>query len=57
MYKCPECGTIFEEPLRYKEYSEAWGRPVYEEWVVCPHCKEPGFDEYSEDDEEDEDEC
>ena len=59
MYKCLSCGTVFEEPLRYKEYSEAWGRPVYEEWAVCPRCYDADFEEYSEEDEyeEDEEEC
>lgn len=56
MYKCSDCGKIFEEPRRVKEYSEAWGRPVYEEWFVCPVCESTDFDEYSEDDEYEEDE-
>ena len=38
MYECQCCGFRFEEPRRHKEYTEAWGRMVYEVVSGCPRC-------------------
>ncbi len=41
MYKCLECGHIFEdgEEKKKKELiGEFWGAPAYETTIVCPHC-------------------
>ena len=57
MYICLDCGTVFEEPKWVREsQGEFWGAPCYEEWLGCPYCY-GAFEEYSEDDEEDEEEC
>ena len=41
-YICTECGHICDEDHVEKQYetSEAWGRTVTEEWIVCPICGE-----------------
>ena len=45
MYKCCECGAVFEEPATWKEYrGEYWGDPAYEEMSGCPEC-EGGYEE------------
>lgn len=48
MYICNSCGSIFEEPIRYREcldssisYSECWDG--------CPDCQESDYDEYEPD--------
>lgn len=39
-YKCLDCGEVFDEPKKWKEYrGEFWGTPAYEEMVGCPHCE------------------
>lgn len=43
MYRCIECGTIFEEPYIYYE-THGLDTPPYEEMRVCPVC-EGDFDE------------
>ena len=48
MYRCNECGEIFEEPYVFYErhpYGESYAE---EKWVVCPRCKEAGFTEIKE---------
>ena len=48
MYKCEECGEVFEEPKVYYErhpYGEGYAE---EEWRVCPYCGEAGFVEAKE---------
>lgn len=43
MYKCEECGCIFEEPMFNREYHGLeYG---YEEYGVCPNCGERGYKE------------
>lgn len=40
MYKCLECGEVFEEPYYWSESrGEFWGFPCSEEVSGCPHCK------------------
>ena len=45
MYICDDCGSVFEEDelKEVKEWSEAWGHPVYESFYYCPFC---GSDDY-----------
>ncbi len=42
MYYCRDCNKYFDYSNLeiYKEYSEAWGREVYEEFLLCPECGE-----------------
>lgn len=42
-YFCEECGKIIreDEVIKHLEESEAWGHPVYEEWLLCPECGDP----------------
>lgn len=49
-YFCDECGKVIREEEVSKSYeeSEAWGHPVYEEWLVCPKCGEPVREYYGE---------
>ena len=43
MYKCEECGFVFEEPMINREYHGLeYG---YEEYGVCPNCGERGYKE------------
>ena len=45
MYKCIECGTVFEEPKTWKEgRGEFWGMPCTETMSGCPKCRE-GYEE------------
>lgn len=44
MYKCLECGSVFEEPKFYKESRPYGSGFVFEELSGCPSCGE-GFDE------------
>lgn len=43
MYICDECGALFEEPVRKREYSEEYGDSTA---YYCPHC---GSEEYTAD--------
>lgn len=57
MYRCNNCGTVFEEPLYEKESrGEFWGSPSYEDMYYCPYCRNNDFDEWNWWDEEEEDE-
>lgn len=39
---CNECKKKleYEECEKSREWYEAWGHEFYEEYLVCPHCKE-----------------
>lgn len=50
MYKCNDCGNIFDEPATHEEYHSEVDASEY--WDVCPYCGEDNFDEYYEEDEE-----
>ena len=63
MYKCAECGFIFEEPAVWTESRGEWfGYPAREEMAGCPRCRggydeyygkiKDGYDEYYDDEEE-----
>lgn len=43
MYICDECGAVFEEPVRKREYSEEYGDSTA---YYCPYC---GSEEYTAD--------
>ena len=45
---CLDCGTVFDadEVERVQDYrGECWGRPAYEEELICPHCKSSDIDD------------
>ena len=51
MWKCEECGCIFEEDEMdsYQEcVGEFWGFPAYETFYCCPNCNSEAIDEYDE---------
>lgn len=50
LYRCCECGKIFDEPLKQYEHTEFWGVPEWSGYYVSPCCKE-SFDEYDESEE------
>jgi len=50
MYKCSECGRIFDEPREESEYSEFWGVGGYTKKAVSPCCGEAYDDYYAESD-------
>lgn len=61
MYKCEECGTIFEEPIwRRICFEEEYGvsnlfeSRTYISVQVCPYCKETNIIEIDEEEYEDE---
>lgn len=62
MYKCPECGEIFDQPV-YEEVcmeelygvSGWFGDRHYKTFASCPECGAPIDTEYDIYDEEDED--
>ena len=40
MFKCIECGAVFEEPATWEEdRGEFWGFPCTETVRGCPECK------------------
>lgn len=59
MYKCNECGCVFEDPKVVVE-THGFKFPPYEKFSVCPRCGDGDYDSYygdeEEEDEEDEDE-
>lgn len=53
MYKCLDCGEIFEEPTSwYEDRGEFWGAPCSEKIWGCPLCH-GSYEEYYESEEED----
>lgn len=53
MYKCNNCGAIFEYPKCESEYrGEYWGTPAYEDMYYCPECGDDDYDEYEEEENE-----
>lgn len=47
MFKCKDCGKVFEYPYEEKESrGEFWGFPAYETMSYCPACGSEDFDEY-----------
>ena len=59
MYKCTECGCIFDEDdvVEWEEdMGEFWGAPCTQTVYGCPRCYSTGYERYREEDEEDLDE-
>ena len=55
MYKCRECGCVFEEPRSWVE-RHGFEYGPFEEWSACPNCLSPDYgDEYIVDHEEEDD--
>lgn len=53
MYRCKDCGAIFERPSWYEEnVGEYWGFPAYETFYMCPCCNSDDFEPYYEDEDE-----
>ena len=53
MFRCVECGAVFEQPQYYRESrGEFWGTPCYEEYEGCPCCA-GDFEEVGNEDDED----
>jgi len=53
MWKCEDCGYIFDEPkIIYERHPYGMGYAT-EEFAVCPHCKSTSFVEYKEETEDD----
>lgn len=46
LYRCLDCGYIFEEPVVWQE-SHGLDTPPYEEWSGCPRCR-GGYEEFDE---------
>jgi hypothetical protein len=44
MYKCSECGLVFEDARHWEEHHEFWGASCSEHWSGCPDCS-GGFEE------------
>lgn len=59
MYKCDDCGYIFDEPVRVSEDRTPGGAfeggSFIETWEECPNCG-GSFEEYDESEEYDEEE-
>lgn len=44
LLRCNECGLVFREDdaeIEEELIGEAWGRPIYEKWLLCPKCNQP----------------
>ena len=53
MWKCEECGYIFDEPkIIYERHPYGMGYAT-EEFAVCPCCKSTSFEEYREETDDD----
>ena len=50
MYKCDNCGEVFNEPHCYVE-THGFTDGLVEHWSCCPHCG-GSYEVYCEDDEE-----
>lgn len=48
MYKCLECGNLFEDgeqAITSEKIGECFGTPVFEEFSSCPLCGEKNYEE------------
>lgn len=44
LLRCDECELVFREDdaeIEEELIGEAWGRPIYERWLICPKCGQP----------------
>ena len=49
MFKCADCGLIFDESEIaewQEERGEFWGMPAYEKMCGCPQCHSGDIDEF-----------
>lgn len=44
MFKCPDCGHIFDIPHEYEE-RHGFTHGPFEKWSVCPACGQSGYEE------------
>ena len=51
MYRCKDCGEIFDEPHEYVE-THGFTDGLYERWSCCPYCG-GSYSDYDEDEEVD----
>jgi len=57
MYKCKDCGCVFDDPKRWRESrGEFWGVSAYETMIGCPECYSGDFEECDESDQNDKEE-
>lgn len=53
MYRCDDCGAVFDEPKEWQEIrGEFWGVPCYESISGCPYCAGENYYYYDEESEE-----
>lgn len=53
MYKCKDCGRIFDEPKLIEDCVGYYGEAPYTEyWDGCPYCESADIAEYREDEDE-----
>ena len=53
MYKCEDCGEVFDRPKYTRKcMGEFWGMPAYETWAVCPYCDSEEITKTEEEEEE-----
>lgn len=48
MYRCKDCGEIFDDPATQYEYHPYGMGYAHEEWAVCPCCRDTDFEEVEE---------
>lgn len=53
MYRCNDCGAIFDDPQAVEEdRGEFWEMPCTETMYYCPCCESEDFDVYDPDDDD-----
>lgn len=53
MYKCGDCGFVFDFPVTLTEEYECYGRPSFESNACCPYCFGWCIEDYDDFEEED----
>lgn len=57
MFKCMDCGAVFEEPRHVREcVGEFWGAPAYDDFAYCPACGSDEYDDFDDEEDEEDDE-
>ena len=53
MWKCLDCGSVFDEPITVEEQVGYYGSaPYIETWSACPYCESTEIADYREDEDE-----
>lgn len=52
MFKCFDCGAVFDEPETYEEHHPYGMTYAVEKWAICPACRSANIDEYREEEDE-----